>query len=168
MNKNDSLTIRGKAIINLIPFKRFAHIFINNLLTVDEKFNRPLLFCWQPASLCESLNQPQLQLIDYNVYVNQYNFAKRMRWSPDWNENCQVNIESLENFHQLYPDFLTNSSYYKYYNGSLFKESQLGNYQLLSSFTGSNSGMQLLTEINKLLNQYKRNNRYVGAYSPVQ
>ncbi|MCJ7450030.1 MAG: right-handed parallel beta-helix repeat-containing protein [Bacteroidales bacterium] len=49
--------------------KREGHIFVNNLMTGDAGFNRPLLFVWQRSILCEKLTKPQFKQIDYNVYV---------------------------------------------------------------------------------------------------
>ena len=48
--------------------KREGHIFVNNLLTGDKGFTRPLLFVWQPASLCNQLTRPELSQFDYNVF----------------------------------------------------------------------------------------------------
>jgi len=149
--------------------KRDGHIFANNLLTGDASFNRPLLFVWQPASLCATLNKPQLQQLDYNVYVRSADKTSYplMLWSPASNENCQVGFESLENLRKLYPEFSANSRNYLSYDGPLFKGMELGNFQLLSAFPASKSGMQLPAEISKFLGQSKKGERYVGAYPPM-
>jgi parallel beta-helix repeat protein len=149
--------------------KRDEHIFVNNLLVGDQKYCRPLLFVWQPSSLCDQLSRSQLKQFDYNVYVqsNEKTSSPIILWSPASNADCQVGIDSLENLRKLYPEFSANSRSYKNYEGPLFKSMELGNYQLIHTFPGSKSGMPLPTKINKLLNQSKNNDRYVGAYPPV-
>lgn len=61
--------------------------------------------------------------------------------------------------------FATHSRYFKDYYGPLFKNSILGNYQLLHNFPGSNAAAQLPNEISKLLG---RSTPYVGAYPPIK
>jgi parallel beta-helix repeat protein len=50
--------------------ERDGHVFVNNLMTGDDGFNRPLLFVWQRKILCDRLKDPQFALIDHNVYVH--------------------------------------------------------------------------------------------------
>lgn len=147
--------------------ERDGHIFVNNLLTGDKNFKRPLLFVWQPASLCERVNNPQLQQLDYNMYVLKLHAAGKplILWSPANNENCQLSFESLEGLKQVHPQFSANSKYLTNYNGPLFKSSKLGNYQLLKTFLGAEAAMRLPAEIRKLTGQSQR---FVGAYPPIQ
>jgi parallel beta-helix repeat protein len=148
---------------------REGHIFLNNLLSGDEYYHRPLLFVWQPASLCGQLAQSPLKQLDHNMYVRHSDKSSGplILWSPAANEKCQVAFESLEDLRKLYPEFSLNSRYYANYDGPLFKGIELGNYQLLQSFPGSKSGMQRPAEISKLLGQSKQEGRYVGAYPPI-
>ncbi|HCV43713.1 MAG TPA: hypothetical protein DGH68_09545 [Bacteroidetes bacterium] len=150
--------------------KREGHTFINNLLTGNESFSRPLLFVWQPASMCKQLTKSQLTQLDCNVYVRRMEKTSDplILWSPASNENCQAIFESLESLRKLYPEFSAHCRYYSSYDGPLFKGVELGNYQLLQAFPGSSSGMQLPAEVGKLLGQYKNDVRHVGAYAPVQ
>ncbi len=149
--------------------KRDGHVFANNLLVGNESFNRSLLFVWQPASLCEKLDKPQLKQLDHNVYARGADKTSYpvILWSPASNENCQVGIESLENLRKLYPEFSANSRFYANYDGPLFKGMELGNYQILSAFAGSKLGVRLPAGISKLLGQSKKDGRYVGAYPPI-
>ena len=39
--------------------ERDGHVFVNNLMTGDDGFNRPLLFVWQRKMLCDRLKEPQ-------------------------------------------------------------------------------------------------------------
>lgn len=150
--------------------ERDGHIFSNNLLVGDKDFNRSLLFVWQPASLCEKLNKPQLKQLDYNVYVRG---AERISyplilWSPAANEKCQTGFESLEDLRKSYPEFSKNSRHFSNYDGPLFKGIELGNYQLLSAFPAAGSAMPLPVGIKKLLGPSKKGGQYVGAYPPMQ
>ncbi|MDZ7288771.1 MAG: right-handed parallel beta-helix repeat-containing protein [candidate division KSB1 bacterium] len=149
--------------------QREGQVFVNNLLVGDENFNRPLLFVWQPASLCERLNKPQLKQLDYNVYVRGADKTSYplILWSPAANENCQVGFESFENLRRLYPEFAANCRYYANYDGPLFKGMELGNYQLSPDFPGAKAGMQLPAGISKLLGPSQKVGRYVGAYPPM-
>jgi hypothetical protein len=149
--------------------KRDGHIFVNNLLTGNGSFDRPLLFVWQAASLCEQLPKPQLNQLDYNVYVRETDRTSYplILWGPTQNENCQAGFESLEGLRKLHPGFCVNSHAYADYDGPLFRGMQLGNHQLLEDFPGSKSGTQLPAEISKLLGQSKKDGPYVGAYPPI-
>lgn len=150
--------------------KREGHIFVNNLLAGDKNFARPLLFVWQPASLCKQLTRPELSQIDNNIYVREAEKTTYplILWSPAVNEKCQIGFDSLEALRNLYPEFETNSHYYAKYDGPLFKSAELGNYQILPDFAGSKSGMKIPEEVRKLLDQPKNEGQYVGAYPPTQ
>ncbi|MFH0990091.1 MAG: right-handed parallel beta-helix repeat-containing protein [bacterium] len=146
--------------------KRDGHVFVNNLLTGNSTYHRPLLFVWQPASLCKQLPNSQLRQLDYTVYVRtiETTQAPLIVWSPAPGEECQVGFESLSDLRKLYPEFSGNSLSLYNYHGPLFKSTELGNYQLLPEFPGANSGIQLPVEISKFLRLSKGNGPYVGAY----
>ena len=150
--------------------KREGHIFVNNLLTGIEDFDRSLLFVWQPASLCNKLTQSQLELLDHNVYVRSIDKAVNplILWSPATNEKCQIGFDSLSDMIKLYPEFSINSYYYNNYHGPLFKGAELGNYQLLPDFQESKFATQLPEEISKYINPRLKDEHYVGAYPPAQ
>jgi parallel beta-helix repeat protein len=146
---------------------RDGHIFVNNIMTADSDFDRPLFYVWQPASLCEKVNNSQLEQLDYNVYVRESEkySAPLILWSPANNNICQLGINFLEELNKLYPAFSLNSKYYSEYNGPLFKGFYLNNYQLLEKFPGAYKAKKTPTNISKLINQTKP---YVGAYPPVK
>jgi hypothetical protein len=149
--------------------KREGHVFVNNLLTGDRSFDRPLLFVWQPAVLCERLTKPQLKELDHNVYVcsTRGTSSPLILWSPAPNPQCQVGFESLKDLRKSNPGFSASSREYVDYDGPLFKSVELGNYQLLAAFEGSQTGMQLPAKISKVLGQARKQVRYVGAYAPI-
>ncbi|MGA9407751.1 MAG: right-handed parallel beta-helix repeat-containing protein [Bacteroidota bacterium] len=150
--------------------KRGGHTFVNNLLTGDQGFTRPLLFVWQPSALCSDLNKPQFNQLDHNVYIRSIENTgyPMILWSPAQNEGCQVGFDSIESLHMMYPEFEANSQSYSGYDGPSFKSTELGNYQLLPDAPGAKSGAQLPAEIRKLLGESKNESRYVGAFPPMR
>jgi hypothetical protein len=150
--------------------ERDGHVFVNNLLTGEENFNRPMLFVWQTSNLCERLDKPMMKQLDYNVYVRDTDKTSRplIYWSPVMNENCQLSFESPKDLHDLHPEFSANSQYFANYNGPLFRSHELGNYQLLKGFPGSKAVSRLPVKIRKLLGYPKKGQRFVGAYPPCQ
>lgn len=147
--------------------RRDGHVFVNNLLTGDEDYNRPLLFVWQPDSLCKKLDKPQLKQLDNNIYVRSAGRDPEplILWSPAMNNDCQVAFWSLEGLQKLYPEFLVRSQYFTD-DIPLFKSRKLGNYQLLPTFPGSQNASLLPAEISKILGLSKKEIRYIGAYPP--
>jgi hypothetical protein len=150
--------------------ERDGHIFVNNLLTGDQNFNRPLLLTWQTPSLCERLDQPLLSQLDHNVYVRgtDKSIYPMIIWSPAANENCQITFKSLDMLRELYPEFSVNSLDYLNYSGPLFKSVELGNFEVSTEFPGLKSGMQLPKAISKFLGPSAQNGSYVGAFPPMQ
>jgi hypothetical protein len=149
--------------------KRDGHVFINNVLVGRENFDRPLLFVWQPASLCAQLPNSQLTQLDHNVYVRSGGKTRSplMLWSPAQNTECQTAFRSLADLRKVYPESSTNSRDYADYDGPLFKSIDLRNYQIVPAFPGSKTGKQLPPEIGKLLHQNGKAGPYVGAYPPM-
>ncbi len=147
--------------------ERDGHVFVNNLLTADGDFQRPLFRVWQPPSLCEVLKDPLLSQMDYNVYVRSGSAATPLIvWSPSANQFCRENLEDPGELHGLYPDFSASSRYYQGYQGPLFKSSELGNYQLLKAFPASGTATKLPEEISRMLEYKEDMSPHVGAYPP--
>lgn len=148
--------------------ERDGHVFVNNLVTVNEKCHRPLMVVWQENSLCERLNKSQLTKLDYNVYVRGGESTEPLiLWSPAADVNCQTRFESPEGLHKLHPEFSAHSKYFANYNGPLFKSPELDNYQLLQTFPGSTAATALPSEIGELLGRGKKDARFIGAYPPL-
>ncbi len=149
--------------------KRDGHLFVNNLLVGEENFGRPLLFVWQPDSLCTQLPNSQLNQLDYNVYVRgaEKTRSPLILWSPAQNAECQAACRSLEDLRKLYPEASAHSRDYSGYNGPLFRSIDLHNFQIVPAFPGSQTGKQLQPEIGRLLHQNRKDGPYVGAYPPM-
>ena len=146
--------------------KRDGHVFVNNLLVGDENFRRPLMFVWQPDSLCTRLPKSMIKQFDNNVFVKSTDTKQLLLWSPAAVNECQAKIESPESLKKLFPEFLEQS---KYYTESipLFKGSTIGNYELLPAFPGNKSAASMPSEISKVLGVKKRM-KYIGAYPPME
>jgi len=150
--------------------KREGHVFVNNLLVSDENWDRPLLYVWQPALLCTRLPNSQLLKFDHNVFVtrSEKDLTPLILWSPAPNEKCQMGYNTLEDFRKSYPEFLKHSAYYPHYFGPLFKGIELGYFQLLKSFPGSELGTSCPEAIARFFKTYPPGSRYIGAYPLLQ
>ena len=93
--------------------KRGGHIFENNLLTGDQNYHRPLLFVWQPDTLCSQLKTSQLNQFDHNVFVRRSD--NRTVGSVEPGERNRVSggvSDRLRMFRTMYPEFCRQSQYY--------------------------------------------------------
>ena len=119
--------------------ERFGHIFVNNLMFGDKNFERPLLYVWQPATLCSQLTESALKQMDGNVYVKKPGTenAPLIWWAPMNNEKCRESFSSLDAFNKKLSQFEKSGKNYLNYDGPLFQSEELGNYQLLPAFSGA-------------------------------
>jgi parallel beta-helix repeat protein len=147
--------------------ERDGHVFVNNLLVGDYPFDRPLLFTWQRATLCERLNKSMLGELDNNVYVHGTNSrnGSLIVWSPAPTENCQIRLDLLDDLHKLHREHSKNSMSLRNYDGPLFKSIELRNLELLPEFPGLEVGTHIPEEIGK---HPKGNGKYIGAYPPYR
>jgi hypothetical protein len=150
--------------------ERDGHVFVNNLLTGDANYHRPLLAIAQTPSLRGRLKKPQLKQLDHNVYVrgSGAESVPLILWSPADNDDCQLPFESPQALQKLYPEFSAHSKYFDNYNGPLFRSAELGNYELLKVFSGSSMASPLPSEIRELLNLTKQDTPFSGAYPPLR
>lgn len=148
--------------------KRDGHVLVNNLLTYDLNYHRPLLYVWEPDSICKQLPNPLLKQMDHNVYVRRAEkpVSPLITWSPLPGNNCQARFESPSDLLKYYPQFSANDLSLAGYNGPLFKSVELGNYQVLSQSPAAKSGAEPPAEIAKILGLTKKETRFVGAYPP--
>jgi len=146
--------------------ERDGHIFVNNLMTADNNFQRPLLFVWQRETVCDLLKEPQLQEIDYNVYVRESEsvFHPLIYWGPAETSNCMTTLNSPEDINKLHPQFEKNSIDFPNYSSPLFKSIELKNFSLLPEFQNSLKAGKVPTTIKELL---KESQNYIGAYPPI-
>ena len=147
--------------------EREGHIFVNNLMTGDSNFKRPLLYVWQPAVLCDSINKPQLKQLDYNVYVRApiNSETPLIWWSPVQNEKCRLSFNDLAGLQKQEPQFEQHSKYFPNWNGPLFKSVELGNYQVLRSFPAFGNATAIPKEAAKHLTIDGK--MFIGAFPPT-
>ena len=144
--------------------ERYGHVFVNNLLTGDAGFIRPLLLVWQPAVLCEKLSETPMKQFDNNVFVKQNDSYKTLAyWSPSKAQNCQTEIKSLDELKNL-SGAITKSQYFEGKHLPMFKSAVLGNYKLLDIFPGKTAATETPANVKKLMGIPADTKGFVGAY----
>jgi hypothetical protein len=142
---------------------------VNNLLAADENLHRPLMWVWQPDSMCERTPNSMVKQIEHNVFVRALanETAPLVWWSPVKNKECQIGVESLDGLKKLFPELFAHNQDFIGKNISLFKSSVLSNFHLIKEFPADTKAQPLPDEIVKLLGVNK-NNSFVGAYPQAQ
>ncbi len=149
--------------------ERYGHIFVNNLLTGDENFHRPLLNVWQTDTLCKWLDKTPLKQLDYNVYVRGHDKTSfpLILWSPAMNDECQISFDSPGDLNALNSKFEAHSRSFTNDIRPFFQSDELGNYRILKGFPGTEGAMKLPAEVMKLLKYPEKEGRFAGAYPPL-
>jgi hypothetical protein len=145
--------------------QRHGHVFVDNLLTADRGFPKPLLRFEQPKALCERLTRPQVTRLDGNVYVRGGDAAARalIVWSPMAGEVCQIELASLDELQKIDTAFEAHGQYLRDDLASVFKSPELGNYALIRAL-GASVADSLPPDIRKLLGWSERRPLSAGAY----
>ncbi|MBN1482887.1 right-handed parallel beta-helix repeat-containing protein [candidate division KSB1 bacterium] len=146
--------------------EREGHIFVNNLLVADVRFNNPLLRFVQTRDLCGELVEPQIQKLDGNVYIRENTQAGLLAWSPSKGDNCMTEFSSLADFQKINSDFESQSRDLKCDMRSLFKSPELNRYELLKPVVDF-SAVPLPDEIQRLLDWTGVDANTPGAY-PIE
>lgn len=104
--------------------ERDEHVFVNNLMVDTVGMETPMLYVWQPAEMCERLNESTLKTIDNNLYIKKTKEEEPLisLWSPADNEDCQARIYSPKDLNALYESFEANSKLHNGYEGTVFAE----------------------------------------------
>jgi hypothetical protein len=146
--------------------ERDGHVFVNNLIAVDENYDRPLFVTLQTASLCKKLKKPQLDKFDNNIYVRTPGSKTDllMLWGPTRNKECMRELNFLSELNKIHKEFAANSKYLTDYDGPLFKSWELGNFELINEFPGSKYAAELPEEIRNLIGVSENDTPFVGAY----
>ncbi len=150
--------------------ERYGHVFVNNLLTGDSSFHRPLLFVWQPSdTLCKELNKPMVKQLDNNIYVRDRDKTScpAILWSPATNDDCQLRFESPEDLNKVHSGFESKGKYYNNEIRPIFKSDVLHNYQLIKGLPGYKAG-KIPEEVIKLLGYPEKEADFAGAYRPLK
>lgn len=144
--------------------ERDGHVFVNNLMVADATLNRPHLFVWQRAMLCDRLRDQQFSTIDNNVYVKngERKAMPLILWSPAQNEQCITAMDSPAELSKVLPYFEKNGILLT--GQTVFLSPELDNYRTLPGFKGHAAAALPPAEIQSLLKMQKRSPAYVGAY----
>lgn len=146
--------------------ERDGHVFVNNLMVADASLNRPHLFVWQRAMLCDSLREPQFSTIDNNVYIKngERKGIPLILWSPVQNEQCIAELNSPAEINKMVPGFETMSVLLTDYN--TFLSPELRNFRPLPSFFGKAKAAPFQPEMMSVFRLKKKSTPWVGAYPP--
>ncbi|MDQ8204523.1 right-handed parallel beta-helix repeat-containing protein [Pelagicoccus sp. SDUM812003] len=149
--------------------ERFGHVFMGNLVVVDEDHWGPLLNFEQREVLRERLTDSQAKAIDYNVYVRQGYETEYplIVWSPSQIEENLMPLETPADLTKLFPKFESNSQWFVNYNGPVFKGAQLSRYELLPEFPAARFEPQLPKEALKALGKKQKDIAHPGAFPVV-
>lgn len=144
--------------------QRNGHIFVNNLMVSDKHTDQTLLTVWQSENVCEIATGTPFTQIENNIYVKN-NTGKEtpiMYFSPANNNNCQVAIDSFDELEKMHPGHEKNSVYLENYAGSIFKSSELGNFEILPNFDIVKNQADIPADVKQLIHRKKETG--VGAY----
>ena len=146
--------------------ERDGHVFVNNLMVADASLNRPHLFVWQRAMLCDSLREPQFSTIDNNVYIKngERKGIPLILWSPVQNEQCIAELNSPAEINKMVPGFETMSVLLTDYN--TFLSPELRNFRPLPSFFGKAKAAPFQPEMMSVFRLKKKSTPWEGAYPP--
>ncbi|MBE3123377.1 MAG: right-handed parallel beta-helix repeat-containing protein [Planctomycetes bacterium] len=145
---------------------RDGHVFVGNLLVVDEGFVAPLARFEQTQVLCGRLTRPQMARLDGNVYVRRGAAATLplLVWSPTAAETCQVELDSLDGLRKLHPTFEEHGRFLGGVFGAVFGSPELANYEPVADVVGPASVDTLPAAVRKLLGWPEAAGRVPGAY----
>lgn len=147
--------------------ERTGREFVNNLLYGVAGYNYPLLFVWQPESMCERLKKPALQKLDNNVYVNEGVREQVILLSQNLGGQCQTGFNTPGELNKTVSSYATKSINLKNYRSPLFKGIHLGDYRLMKNFEGLKTATELPESIKKLMGETDTVIR-PGAYRPLK
>lgn len=147
--------------------EREGHVFVNNIMSGDAAFNRPLLYLWQRRLLCGRLTEPQTKEIDHNVFLddNDNRTIPVILWSPAANDSCITGFNSPSEINRVFPEFMKEGAIYNHM--TVFRSRELKNFVLLPGFRGLRYAAPVLIETGTAVVRNKKVKPYIGAY-PLQ
>lgn len=147
--------------------KREGHVFVGNLIVADERFQKPLLRVEQTSDLCGKLTRPQLDVLDYNLYVRLGGAPSGRAlyvWSPVEGRPCVTELKTPEDLHKLHPAFDAHSVYLNGVAGPLLRSIELGHYEPVAVLPLAVPASAVPAEVVQLLSWPKRDVYQPGAY----
>jgi parallel beta-helix repeat protein len=148
--------------------ERHGHVFVNNLLTGDKNFKKPLMLVYQHRDLCGKLKESPVKQFDYNEFVKDVNsgYSTLLFWSPAPTEECQQAVQTLDEMKKVFEGSSLHSIVYENSDMPLFKSPELSNFELNNAFPGANNAVVLPGNVQKLLGLPVKYKPYTGAYIP--
>lgn len=145
--------------------ERDGHILVNNLFTAKKGFQRPLVYVWQPADLCERVPDLPLKEMNHNDYIleKEDNSIPLILWSPAKNAPCQLEFSSPGDLHQNFNKYAASSTFTIQSLNTLFKSPELGNFELID-LKQETEGAVLPDAVYKMLGLEKGKVITIGAY----
>lgn len=117
--------------------ERVNHEFYDNLLVVDESFNRPMIYVRQLPDMCEQFPEPALAKLDHNAYVKlSENDAPIIWMAQKIGNKCLTEVSTSNEMNSIKGDYSGNSLTLENYRGPLFQSIPLKNFELLDGFKG--------------------------------
>jgi len=145
---------------------RDGHVFSNNLLYMDEHTQRPMLYVWQPTELCQRTPNPQLAAMNNNVFINQ-NTPRDfplILWSPFQNETCQAQLNSVQELHELHPEFSADCRFLDANTEQVFVDRGANDFRLHPDFARNLQTVTMPEEVAQSLLKRVRDFRRPGAF----
>lgn len=141
--------------------EREDHVFVNNLLIDTVGMDTPMLYVWQPAEMCERLNESTLKVFDHNVYVKVKKEEDPLLalWSPANTEDCQKRIFDPADINALHESFEANSKFYNGFSGELFSADT----QISPEFPGHQVAFDIPEDVKKVTGWNDAQINFVGA-----
>lgn len=145
---------------------REGHVFVNNLLTGNDKFAKPLMVVYQHPDLCGKLFESQLKEFDYNQFVRDADsgYSTLMTWSPVTAGQCQMTVGNLSEMHLATQSASLHCLIYETHYPPLFRCAELGHFQLNKAFKGANQAAALPVHIRSSLQLPDKYKPFTGAF----
>lgn len=147
--------------------QREGHAFVNNILEADSSFHRPLLFVWQPDSLCARLPNSMLQQCDANSFVRSASNATDplVWWSPFANAGCQGRLYTLDPLKAIGSMSFTGNRSSNDAAGLAKPVPNAGQYHTVGQDQGTDAGAPIPARI-RILMGIDQDIRFRGAVTP--
>ena len=144
--------------------QREGHVFANNLLVADNRFESPLLQFRQSNDLCGKLTGSQINKLNGNVYVREKEAGALFIWSPAKGDNCTIEFKSIEDFQKINPEFETHGKVLYCTMRSIFRSPELNNYELIKPSQELDLAIPVPDEVRQLTGWGETDIRIPGAY----
>jgi hypothetical protein len=146
---------------------REGHVFVNNLVTGDVRFARPVLFVWQPPTLCERLPNSMFRSMAGNGLVRaSLTDAPLVVWGPAPGAGaCQASFRTSDEARLVTPALVSGLQWFDRHDGPLFVGPELRRFDVVRAFAGRTKAAEIPAAVMKRLSNGGKGG-YIGAYPP--